>query len=152
MSRSDNSNKEFAFSNGIKITFWSNSAKPVLKTDEIKNFSCKGRLPNGVWRLEVDIRVISSPITKSSEIANSFPIEIVFFLNAFKEPSIMPFLISSILSDKAQQKMSMDQTEQLYEDTIYSGGFANEKDKALMKKFHQVDWKEKVNLIEKFFL
>ena len=36
-------------------------------------------------------------------------------------------LISSILSDKAQQKMSMDQTEQLHEDTIYSGGFANEK-------------------------
>jgi len=59
-------------------------------------------------------------------------------------------LISSILSDKAQQKMSMDQTEQLHEDTIYSGGFANEKDKSLMKKFHEVSWKEKVNLIEKF--
>ena len=58
--------------------------------------------------------------------------------------------ISSILSDKAKEKMSMDQTELLFEDTIYVGGFANEKDKAVMKKFHEVDWKEKVNLIEKF--
>ena len=54
-------------------------------------------------------------------------------------------LISSILSDKAQQKMSMDQTEPLHEDTIYSGGFANEKDKALMKKFHQVSEDKKKN-------
>ena len=58
--------------------------------------------------------------------------------------------ISLILSDKAKEKMSMDQTEILFEETIYAGGFANEKDKALMKKFHEVDWKEKVNLIEKF--
>ena len=41
-------NREFAFSNGIKITFWSNSASPVLKIDEIVNFSCRGRFPNGV--------------------------------------------------------------------------------------------------------
>ena len=59
-------------------------------------------------------------------------------------------LISSILSDKAKEKMSMDQSELLFEETIYAGGFANEKDKALMKKFHEVDWKGKVNLIEKF--
>ena len=58
--------------------------------------------------------------------------------------------IRLILSDKAKEKMSMDQTEILFEETIYAGGFANEKDKALMKKFHEVDWKEKVNLIEKF--
>ena len=58
--------------------------------------------------------------------------------------------ISLILSDKAKEKMSMDQTEILFEETIYAGGFANEKDKALMKKFHEVDWKEKINLIEKF--
>ena len=49
--------------------------------------------------------------------------------------------ISLILSDKAKEKMSMDQTEILFEETIYAGGFANEKDKALMKKFHEVDWK-----------
>ena len=58
--------------------------------------------------------------------------------------------ISSILSDKAKEKMSMDQTELLFEDTIYAGGFASEKDKAIMKKFHEVDWKGKVNLIDKF--
>ena len=39
ISISDNSNREFAFSKGIKITFWSNSAKPVLKTEDILNFS-----------------------------------------------------------------------------------------------------------------
>ena len=50
---------------------------PVLKTDDIVNFSCKGRFPKGVWRLAVDIKVISSPTTKSDDIANSFPIEIV---------------------------------------------------------------------------
>ena len=59
-------------------------------------------------------------------------------------------LISSILSDKAKEKMSMDQSELLFEETIYAGGWANEKDKTLMKKFHEVGWKEKVNLIEKF--
>ncbi|MBC8300758.1 MAG: exodeoxyribonuclease I, partial [Pelagibacterales bacterium] len=58
--------------------------------------------------------------------------------------------ISSILSDKAKEKMSMDQTELLFEETIYAGGFASEKDKAVMKKFHEVDWKGKVNLIDKF--
>ena len=59
-------------------------------------------------------------------------------------------LISEILSEKAQQKMSMDQTELLFEETIYAAGFANTKDKALMNKFHEVSWKEKVNLIDKF--
>ena len=59
-------------------------------------------------------------------------------------------LIGSILSDKAKEKMSMDQTELLFEETIYAAGFANAKDKALMNKFHEVDWKERVNLIDKF--
>ena len=59
-------------------------------------------------------------------------------------------LISSILSDKAKEKMSMDQTELFFEETIYAGGFASEKDKSIMIKFHEVDWKEKVNLIDKF--
>ena len=59
-------------------------------------------------------------------------------------------LIGSILSDKAKEKMSMDQTELLFEETIYAAGFANAKDKALMNKFHEVDWREKVNLIDKF--
>ena len=37
----------------------------MLKTEEISNFSCKGRFPNGVLRLDVDINVISSPTIKS---------------------------------------------------------------------------------------
>ena len=71
ISWSDNSNNEFAFSKGIKITFWSNSAKPVLKIDEIINFSCRGKLPNGVWILDVDINVISSPTNKSDDIEST---------------------------------------------------------------------------------
>ena len=60
-------------------------------------------------------------------------------------------LIKSILSDKAKEKMSMDQSELLFEETIYAGGLKlNPKDKVLMDKFHEVDWKEKVNLIDKF--
>ena len=59
-------------------------------------------------------------------------------------------LISVILSDKAKEKMSMDQSELYHEETIYQGGFASDKDKAVMRKFHEVDWKEKVNMIEKF--
>ena len=59
-------------------------------------------------------------------------------------------LIGSILSDKAKEKMSMDQTELLHEETLYAAGFASEKDKVLMNKFHEVDWKERVNLIDKF--
>ena len=59
-------------------------------------------------------------------------------------------LIKLILSDKAKEKMSMDQTELLFEETIYKGGFVNDKDKSIMNKFHEVDWKEKLNLIDKF--
>ena len=59
-------------------------------------------------------------------------------------------LVSTILSDKAKEKMTIDQTELLHEETIYSSGFASQKDKALMNRFHQVDWKERVNLIDKF--
>ena len=59
-------------------------------------------------------------------------------------------LIKLILSDKAKEKMSMDQTELLFEETIYKGGFVNDKDKSIMNKFHEVDWREKLNLIDKF--
>ena len=53
--------------------------------------------------------------------------------------------------NKAKEKMSMDQSELLFEETIYAGGLKlNPKDKVLMDKFHEVDWKEKVNLIDKF--
>ena len=45
----------------------------------------------------------------------------------------------STISDKAKEKMTIDQTELLHEETIYSSGFASQKDKALMNRFHQVD-------------
>ena len=58
--------------------------------------------------------------------------------------------IKSILSDKAKEKMTMDQTEILHEETIYQGGWASEKDKSIMRQFHKVDWSERLNLIDKF--
>tara|TARA_B100000686_G_C16166636_1_gene654267 strand:- start:400 stop:609 length:210 start_codon:yes stop_codon:yes gene_type:complete len=68
----------------------------VLKIEEIVNFSCKGKFPNGVCKLEVDIKIILSPTIKFKDIANSFPIIILFFPKEFNEPSIMPSFINSI--------------------------------------------------------
>ena len=58
--------------------------------------------------------------------------------------------ISSILRDEAEEKQSIDQTDLYPEETIYSGGYASDKDKNLMKKFHESDWKNKLNFIDKF--
>ena len=58
--------------------------------------------------------------------------------------------ISSILDDLAREKQESNQTELLFEETIYAGGFVSPKDKDNMKKFHDVDLKGKLSLIEKF--
>ena len=58
--------------------------------------------------------------------------------------------ISSILEDLAREKQESNQTELLFEETIYAGGFASPKDKDNMTKFHDVDLKGKLSLIEKF--
>jgi len=59
-------------------------------------------------------------------------------------------VITSILLDKANEKASFSQEQLFFEESLYAASFASEKDKAVMTKFHEVDWKEKVNLIEKF--
>ena len=58
--------------------------------------------------------------------------------------------ISSILDDLAREKQESNQTELLFEETIYAGGFVSPKDKDNMTKFHDVDLKGKLSLIEKF--
>ena len=58
--------------------------------------------------------------------------------------------ISSILEDLAREKQESNQTELLFEETIYAGGFVSPKDKDNMTKFHDVDLKGKLSLIEKF--
>jgi exodeoxyribonuclease-1 len=58
--------------------------------------------------------------------------------------------VSSILRDEAEEKQSMDQTDLYPEETIYTGGFASDKDKKIMKKFHESEWKDRLQLIDKF--
>ena len=64
--------------------------------EDITNLSCFGRFPTIVSIPEEDINVIWSPIFKSSEIAISFPIEIVFSSKESREPSIIPSFSKSI--------------------------------------------------------
>ena len=54
--------------------------------------------------------------------------------------------ISSILDDLAREKQESNQTELLFEETIYAGGFVSPKDKDNMTKFHDVDLKGKLSL------
>ena len=58
--------------------------------------------------------------------------------------------ISSIVEDLAREKQEANQIEPLFEETIYAGGFVSPKDKDTMTKFHDVDLKGKLSLIEKF--
>ena len=59
--------------------------------------------------------------------------------------------ISSILEDLAREKKEANQTEPLFEETIYAGGInISSKDKINMNNFHEVDLKGKLSLIEKF--
>ena len=44
-------------------------------------------------------------------------------------------------------KQESNQTELLFEETIYAGGFVPPKDKDNMTKFHDVDLKGKLSLI-----
>ena len=60
--------------------------------------------------------------------------------------------LSIIISDSVKEKQDIDdQLEVTPEESIYSGGFANEKDKKLMENFHDMeDWNSRVNFIGKF--
>ena len=59
--------------------------------------------------------------------------------------------INSILIDNHEEKASKPDKENLQpEETLYSGGFASQTDSLIMEKFHTIDWKERVPLIEKF--
>ena len=59
--------------------------------------------------------------------------------------------INSILEEQAQSKQDFDQIPLLHEETIYTGGInIPQSDKLNMKKFHEVDLKGKLSLVEKF--
>ena len=58
--------------------------------------------------------------------------------------------ISTILRENAQEKKETGSQEDMtFEETIYKK-FTNSKDNALMTKWHQVSWKERLAMIEKF--
>ncbi len=59
--------------------------------------------------------------------------------------------INSILENNAKEKIESNQIEPLFEESLYSGGLnVSSSDKTNMNKFHEVDLKGKLNLIEKF--
>ena len=60
--------------------------------------------------------------------------------------------ICNILKEAAEEKMeTASQEDQEPEETIYSGGFDTfNKDVHLFEKFHSSDWKDKLQLLDKF--
>ena len=59
--------------------------------------------------------------------------------------------ICNILKEAAEEKMETASQEDIEpEESIYSGGFIPLKDEALFPKFHSVDWKEKLAILDKF--
>ena len=73
----------------------SKSARPLSKIEIIVNVFCLGKLPIIVSTPDGDIKVISSPISKSKVKLNSLPIEIKFPVNEFLLPSKPSLLIIS---------------------------------------------------------
>ena len=60
-------------------------------------------------------------------------------------------MIKSIIETEAQAKQESNQIELEFEESLYSGGLnISQSDKSNMKKFHEVDLKGKLNLLEKF--
>ena len=56
-----------------------------------------------------------------------------------------------ILQDEAEEKEDLDsQLDIEAEESIYSGGFASDADKATMKEFHKAEWKDKLFISDKF--
>jgi len=59
--------------------------------------------------------------------------------------------VSRILEEEAQEKEDLDsQLDVQAEESIYSGGFASDQDKSVMKEFHQAEWKDKLLVADKF--
>jgi len=58
--------------------------------------------------------------------------------------------VSAILQEEAQEKQDLDsQLDVQAEETIYSGGFPDDKTKAALKEFHKADWKDRLIISDK---
>ena len=90
-----NSSKLFKF---INATLLSKSAKPLSKIEVIIKLFCLGKLPMIVSKEDGDISTILSPISRSNEKLNSFPIEIESFCKLFLIPLKFSLLIISSFS------------------------------------------------------
>ena len=59
--------------------------------------------------------------------------------------------ICNILKEAAEEKIETTSQEDIEpEESIYSGGFIPSNDEALFPKFHSVEWKEKLAILDKF--
>ena len=58
--------------------------------------------------------------------------------------------VSAILDDEAREKSEIDSQLEVYaEESIYTK-FALAEDSKIMPKFHEVDWKDKFSVLQKF--
>ena len=58
--------------------------------------------------------------------------------------------VSAILLEEAEEKQALDSQLDIYpEETIYTGGFPDEKTKLALKEFQKADWKERLFIADK---
>jgi len=58
--------------------------------------------------------------------------------------------VSSILQEEAQEKQDLDSQLDLYaEETLYSGGFPDDKTKMIFQEFHKAEWKDRLVIADK---
>ena len=81
----------------IKITFWSNSIKPVLKIPATLKFSCFGKFPSGVPTKDEVIKLIVSSFFKLKLNASSDPINTLLELKLFRSPCEVKFSKNSVI-------------------------------------------------------
>ena len=66
-----------------------------------------------------------------------------------KNPQFLE-LMQTILKDQAEAKKSFDQKELLPEERLYADHFPSEHDKKNMELFHELEWKDRLPLLDKF--
>ena len=58
--------------------------------------------------------------------------------------------VSAILFEEAQEKKELESQLDLYaEETLYSGGFPDDKTKMTFKEFHKAEWKDRLYIADK---
>ena len=97
------------------------------------------------------------PIIMSPNYASQFDVYKEIGLQKLKERAEMiranedfSKRVSAILFEEAQEKKELDSQLDLYaEETLYSGGFPDDKTKMTFKEFHKAEWKDRLYIADK---